>query len=86
MKKYFAIAIFVCLMLCSISGCAIEKGELSLKNTLSSTRNASDKDICFCGMRATKEIDVFGQTEHYCSTHYFEVIKLLDMLDPYISK
>lgn len=93
MKKYFAITMLVCLILSIMSGCSSDMPKTSQKSeivqtdsVLSTTQKNDDKIICFCGRSATKEVDVFGQIEHYCPSHYFEVIKLLDMIDPYISK
>ena len=39
-----------------------------------------------CGKTATKSIELFGQTEYYCTTHYNEVMDIIDMMETDVGK
>lgn len=34
-----------------------------------------------CGKTATKTVNLFGQTEYYCTTHYNEIMDIIDMME-----
>ena len=39
-----------------------------------------------CGKSATKSVNLFGQTEYYCTTHYNEIMDIIDMMESDVGK
>jgi len=45
------------------------------------TTSSNGKKCEECGKTATKTVNLFGQTEYYCTTHYNEIMDIIDMME-----
>lgn len=45
------------------------------------TTSTNSKKCEECGKTATKAVNLFGQTEYYCITHYNEIMDIIDMME-----
>ena len=53
-----------------------------IDSTITNNNTPSNSKKCEeCGKTATKTVDLFGQTEYYCTTHYNEIMDILDMME-----
>lgn len=50
------------------------------------TTSSNGKKCEECGKTATKTVNLFGQTEYYCTTHYNEIMDILDMMESDVGK
>ena len=54
---------------------------VSIPDNTSTSNSNNGKKCEECGKNATKSVNLFGQTEYYCTTHYNEIMDILDMME-----
>ena len=61
--------------------------ESATTNDNTSNHTPSNTPKCEeCGRSATKAVDLFGQTEYYCTTHYNKIMDIIDMMEADVGK
>lgn len=61
-------------------------GSSTTNNSTSNPISSNSHKCEECGKPATKKVDLFGQTEYYCSTHYNEIMDIIDMMESDVGK
>ena len=62
------------------------QGSAPADTSTTSPTSSQTKKCEECGKTATKSVNLFGQTEYYCTTHYNEIMDIIDMMESNVGK